>query len=343
MDESIFGSTTFDDETVSESDLGFDDGATAADTGNADPTGTTETGQTADADTDAQDVQPAGVEGQEPESQGPELKADGKESEPQTGAEAQKPPRGFVPIQAIHEARGQIKAERAKVAALEQRFQAISQGTANPDFKVLSREDAVALSEEDPAEYAAYQYDLAQHQTGQQSLSQQGQIREALSNAHDGMINASWAAVRQTVPGLFAADGNRDPVAEQALVYHASEHLGIDAETLNIITNPATQILGPGGEIIPLGLGAASVIQMLHQNSKGSDTAALRQQIEAELRPKIVQELTKKMRSPGATGNVFQSISSATGRKDTFSGGGDSEDDWFGMSGEEEDRLLRGN
>lgn len=338
----FFGDNTFADEAVSDADLGMD-GATAENTGNAAPEGNTTIEQAADAgqaQTQTQAPTESGTEGGG---------GDGKTAEGQAGEQAgdpgdagkTKPPKGLVPIQALHEARAAIKRSQDRIALLEQQIKSVPQAQVNPDFKVLNREEMTELAEEDPAGYAAYMHDFMQFQQAQMTAGQQNRLQTDMAEAQMGVVNASWQAMRQTVPDLFTPEGGFNQEKEHTLVRFAEEGLGMDRQTINTLTNPATRILTPDGKVVPLGLGAASVVQMLHLGAQ-ADVSAMRAQIEAELRPALIKELTQKFKNPDAGGG-FQSLSSVPGQKEKQFSGSDREDDWFGISAEEEERLLRGH
>lgn len=222
-----------------------------------------------------------------------------KESTANKDDAAVKPPSGFVPHEALKEERMRrqeltqavenLQRELAAMKAAEQTAgskpgDAKPAGTAQSDFKVLSDEEYEALLEDDPIEAIKYDRKLQKYQASQK----EEQSRQQQSQAG---IQAAYARVASSIPEL-AVEGSD---LRGKLVEFAGS-LGINQDTLTLITNPGTLIAMPnGGAPVMLGEKAAEVVEALHKIYTKMDASGVRTQIEKEVTERVTKELLGKL------------------------------------------------
>lgn len=221
-----------------------------------------------------------------------------------------KTPKGFVPLAAIHEARGEIRALKEQIAALTAAKQPTPPATSEapevptvPEFEVLSDAAFEELAEDNPAQAAVYLRKLALHQEAVRAAEAAKVSQESFKVAIDRIIDSSVEAMEKVAPGIFAEDG-----AVRSELMEFGNTLGF-TEDLYYLTNPSTKIILPGeSEPLLLGEQAASILGLL-VNAKAklappTDEAALRERITAE----VTAELMKKFKTAGQTGSTYRGL-----------------------------------
>ena len=271
--EEDFYADLIDDESVSEEELqGIDDG------------------ETTEEETTEEAEKKTGDETQEPE---PEKSA--------------KPPKGFVPLEALHEVRGENRYLKEQIAELQaappkETAPKADAEEAKPEFEVLSDEDFDALVDEDPLKAIRYQRDLNTHE---RLVSKQEADYAKGETEFASTVREAQTAMETAVPGIFTEEGVQRALVEKA------ESLGF-SEDLFYLTNPSTQVILPGSsEPVLLGKAAASILSVI-QNASAKSTEKVKS--EDEIREEVTAELMKKFKSGDGD---FKSLTLAPKSKNT--------------------------
>jgi hypothetical protein len=244
--------------------------------------------------------------------------------------ESQKPPKGYVPIAALHEVRGEVKylkeqiqeLSKAKPSPAESKPEA--KKSAVPEgFEVLTDKAFTELADEDPKEALLYMKNLGVYQEEKRQAEleeQRNLLKQRDESANKEKMQQIFAdtekKMEEFVPGLF----DENSTASKELATFAND-LGF-TDDMYYLTNPETQIILPG-ETEPLLLGeqAASIIQTLatarnkinELSVKSADETKLREEItkevEADLRKTIEAELLAKFKT-GPDETAFRSLTS---------------------------------
>lgn len=222
--------------------------------------------------------------------------------------EAGKPPKGFVPIQALHQERGQrqvlsqeVSQLRAELEAFKTAKKAVEATHGAPkdveEFKVLSEQEFNELLEEDPVEAIKYDRKFRAYEARQAEQAKAKQSDQA-------MIDQSMGMMAEAVPGLYDQDSD----VNQRLSEFAVENGFTDLDGLALVTDPRTRVLpANGGNPKPLGQAAASLVLMLNnlfqEASKPPDKGAQDAQtkLEQRIREQVTQELLSKIKQPAGT------------------------------------------
>lgn len=202
----------------------------------------------------------------------------------------EKPPKGFVPTQAVKEAREENRYLKEQLKALQESVDALKKAPAveapTETFKVLTKAEFLELAEESPTEAMAYTLELQEYNERKRAEElQEAKKSETLKEINRTLTEAQ-KAMEEVAPGIFEEDSK---VQEELVTFAESIGFG---EDLFYLTNPETLVILPG-ETVPVYLGkqAASILKVL-VNAKGmrtpkTDEAALRKQIETELLTKL--------------------------------------------------------
>jgi len=222
-------------------------------------------------------------------------------SEPQ----AEKTPKGFVPLAAVHEARGEIRYLKEKLQdvqnQLARKAEPIQTETeVAEDFEVLTDDQFEELADDNPAQAIIYQRKLAAYEASKRAATEQARQQEEFAVEYEAVLNASAEAMEKVAPGIFDKD---QPIQKELMDF--AETIGF-TEDMYYLTNPSTKIILPG-ETEPLLLGeqAASILGLLvnvKAKTAPQDTTAL----ETKLRTEITAELMKKFKT--ADPNTFRGI-----------------------------------
>jgi hypothetical protein len=247
---------------------------------------------------------------------------DSKESEKD---DSQKPPKGYVPLAAVQEARNENKFLKEQLKALQESKAPAKKEEAKeeapksnvPDgFKVLSNAEFKELADDDPTEALLYMQNLNiyQEEQRQAQMKEQQEALRARDEADNkaklqSIFNETTKKMEEFVPGLF----DEDSKAHEELAEFAKD-LGF-TDDMYYLTNPETQIILPG-DTKPLLLGeqAASVIQTLatarnkiNELSKAVDKEAIEKEVEARLRKEIEAEFLTKFKKSSSE-DEFRSL-----------------------------------
>ncbi|MCK9408273.1 MAG: hypothetical protein M0R68_03985 [Bacteroidetes bacterium] len=232
------------------------------------------------------------------------------ETPPATEAKVETPPKGYVPTAAVHEAREEIRRLKERISAMEVKGADVKPvtppavpdnvPTVRSDFKVLTKDEFIALSEESPRDALVYQSELMDFREAQRIAADKARQDEVAKVEVEELFEESAALMSAALPGIF----DEGSTVQQELAQFA-DGIGFTKD-LYYLTNPETQVILPG-ESKPLYLGrqAASIVAMLaNLKNKGlpNADAAMRATVEAELRPKIEQEVLSKIKTAGVTG-----------------------------------------
>ena len=264
-------------------------------------------------------------------------------SEPETD----KPPKGYVPLAAIHEARGEIRSLKEQLQSVQSQLSerakqvtTTGQEKIADDFEVLSDEQFEELADDNPAQAVIYQRKLAAYEAQQRNAAEQAKQEAEFVRAYDSVIDLSVEAMEKVAPGIFDPD---QPVQKELMEF--ADSIGF-TEDLYYLTNPATKIILPG-ETEPLLLGeqAASILGMLvdvKAKTAPKDTTAL----ETKLRTEITAELMKKFRT--ADPDTYRSLNQVPKSDleipaDTTKGKVLTTDQYAKLTPAEQERYLAGN
>lgn len=208
----------------------------------------------------------------------------------------EKAPKGFVPLAAVHEARGEIKYLKEQIQTLQEQMResrskpADKDEPADDDFEVLSDEAFEDLAEDNPAQAAIYLRKLNAYEAKQRAKADEQRRTEEFSRVYDAIIDNSVAEIEKVAPGIF----DENSTVQKELMEFAGE-IGF-SEDLYYLTNPSTKIILPG-ETEPLLLGeqAASILGIL-VNAKSKMKAPDTSELEKKLRAEITAEVMKKFK-----------------------------------------------
>jgi hypothetical protein len=219
--------------------------------------------------------------------------------EVKTETEKEKPPKGFVPIQAVQEVRSENRYLKDQIKALEEKFDKFTtqqQDLKPPEniFKVLSKEEFLELTEENPREAMAYMLDLQEHKDKQYQQLQQQQMHEQELAKTNQLFSESADLIEQAAPGIFD-EGSK--IQEEISNY--AESIGF-SDDLFFLTNPETRVILPGEQKpVFLGKQAAKVFKVIVdlRNSAADKEAKIRRQVEKELLTKFKKSKTDNFTS----------------------------------------------
>jgi len=249
-----------------------------------------------------------------------EVKANESEEETETTEEntansepkVEKTPKGFVPLAAVHEARGEIRYLKEQVAQMQEQLKAASTPKSEvkdvgPEFEVLSDEDFEDLAEDNPAQAAIYLRQLSAYESQQRAKADEERRQAEFAQAYDNIIDTSVAEIEKIAPGIF----DEDSTVQKELMEFA-DTLGF-SEDLYYLTNPSTKIILPG-ETEPLLLGeqAATILGVL-VNAKTKTKAPDTSKLEAKLREEITAEVMKKFKNSSESYRGLNQVPKAQG------------------------------
>lgn len=204
---------------------------------------------------------------------------------------AKKPPKGYVPIQALREVRATVAELRAQVKALEDRaITSKSTPITEPDFmgfKELSESDEKALFAEDPAAGVEY--------LNQKMKVMVARTAEAQAQYRDEQeLERARLELEKVAPDIF----DDDEVQEEYRV--AAETHGLD-ESAFYLTDPKTRVILPSGETRYLGADAAKVLSLVAALVKsGKPSGALKKPA-----TKSVRKIPSTKDTPSIKGRVY--------------------------------------
>jgi hypothetical protein len=268
------------------------------------------------------------------------------------------PPKGYVAIQTMHEARANVDSAKRQLETANQTIELLQSQQKAPkekdefsDFEILSDNDWEELVKDDVEEALIYKNRLDKFNTHQRTKQKEKEIQLQRHQQIETAISNSVDKIATNVPGIFD-EGNEI----QKKLFDFGVENGFDGNYLEVMTNPATRITPidkdgkPVDTSYPLGGGAVSLVTMIHklnESIKGADPEKLRTEIseklEIDLREKITQEILEKFKTE-TTGQSFRSISDISGGSNDELGEKKfyTEADMARMSPEEKERVLTG-
>lgn len=289
---SVFGETVPSDEEL----LGDDDD---------DPDG--EKAASGEKDTDNPD--PKDDDAKDPDKKDTE---DGK-GEP----EPDKPPKGYVPLNALHESRAKERELRAEIEELKAQVAVKKpdtdlKGEPEEEFQELTDEEYDELVEADPQEALRYSRKAERHKERQAEVAnQQKREVEMCGRVADRMIEIE--------PDLF------NPASDvgKKLTEFAAKN-GLPGNYVEVLTDPRTKLTTAGGKTIPLSDTASGMVELIvnsYRMNSASDPEGLRARITAEVTEKLTKQITKDIMSKFKSGESnFTSITDAPGGSDEPTG-----------------------
>lgn len=288
-----------------------------------------------------------------PETAAPEPKGDEKKPEEKKVEEKKeepgKPPEGYVPKQALAEARGQIKALKAEVEALKvqkpQEAPVVTDEDAKwKDFKKLSDAEYDQLVDDDPTSALKYDRKLREYDRYQDRKERLESEAKAQTKHLASLVQKSMEEIDKVYPGIY--DEEKGPEIREKLASVAMESGFDNDDYLSALTNPETRIVPPGStQSYLIGPGAKGIINLLKTLSEKNsvEPQKLRAEITKELEPKLRETITKELLSKfkGTDKEAFRSLTQVPGSGEVL----DTpklmtEDEWAKKSPEEREKLL---
>lgn len=280
-------------------------------------------------------------------------KAKADEAAKKAAEEPGKPPEGFVPKQALAEARGQIKALKAEIDALKvqkpQDAAPITDEDARwKDFKVLSLEQYEQMVDDDPTAAVKYDRRLREWEKYQDRKERQESEAKQQNAKLKGLIDKSMEEIDQVVPGIY--DDEKGPEIRRTLAAFAMENGFENADYLAVLTNPETRVVPPGADQSYLvGPGAKGIIKLLNTlrgKLASADPVKLRDELTKEIEPKLRETITKELISKfkGTGKEAYKSLTDVPGSGDLpgSSGKAMTEAEWAKLPESEREKLLGG-
>ena len=148
----------------------------------------------------------------------PEAKVtEGEETPAAPTPKPEPPPKGFVPTAALHEAREENRKLKERISALEVKGAEekpvvppavpVDIPTVRSDFKVLTKEEFIELSEESPRDALLYTQELMDYKEVQRitaEAARQAEVQKA-QNAKEveGLFEEAVSLMTEAAPGLF--------------------------------------------------------------------------------------------------------------------------------------------
>lgn len=280
----------------------------------------------------------------QPEGDKEEVTDEGKETLDDGG---NKPPKGFVPIQALHQERGQRQMLSQEVQQLKEQLATLSQqkpleddqrkldlDTDTEGFKVLSEEAFEELLEDDPVEAIKYERKLRSYEAQQASIAEAEKIQnESIARAIGMMTEA--------IPDLY--DTNSD--VNQKLTDFAAQKGFQDLDGLAVLTDPRTQVVPSGGsKPKPLGETAANLVVFLNnyfKEAQAFNDPNASNELKDSLKAEITKSLLQKIKSDSGT---HVSLADLPGDSGNIGDSGDilTEEQFSKLSEAEQKRYLGG-
>jgi len=279
--------------------------------------------ETSEDESSAESKEAASSESKEEES---EEKVSDQESEleveaaSEESAEDTTPPKGFVPLAAIKEARGENRYLKEEMQRMAGQIEALSQQQVKPQeskveedsgFKELSDAEFKSLLEDEPMDAVAYMMQLRAHDRDKMVQEREQDALDARNADAQVSVEASYNRMEEALPGLF--DEYSD-VGDSITAF--TDEIGFP-EQLHVLTDPNTVILADGmDEPVVLGEMAADMLDMFvglktKFSERGSKKETVRAELEKSIRAEVQKELLTKFKTDGES--AFKSVSSLQG------------------------------
>lgn len=263
---------------------------------------------------DTDDSEPLEDEDKAEETEAPEEETTEEEPEEEKTAEEEpeadtaKPPKGYVPLQALHEARTTISRLQAEKTELKAKlYEATKPQKIEPplvteaevskfkDFKVLSKAEAASLMEDNliaGQEYVAKlsdYMDFSSRLAKQQALDAAVKSKEAQEEAEAAKVRESvYTEFERLIPNIMAEDRT---VSNDWADFAESKGFN---EDLFPLLSPDTIISPVGKEPFKVGKNAVGLLKMIMELRKAPSKEDLKKQIRAELTAELKAELGDK-------------------------------------------------
>lgn len=231
-----------------------------------------------------------------------------KAAEEEPDGDSTKPPKGYVPLQALHEARTRVTGLQAEVTQLKAKlYEATKPQKVEPplvtetevskfkDFKVLSKDEAAALMEDNATAGLEYVEKLSEYMDYSSRLAKQ-QVLDASAKAKEAQEEAEAAKIRESVyteferliPNIMAEDRT---VSNDWADFAESKGF---SEDLFPLLSPDTIISPAGKEPFKVGKNAVGLLKMIMELRKVPSKDDLKKQIRTELTTELKAELGNK-------------------------------------------------
>ena len=308
---------------------------------------------------------PEKAEEEKAEETPPEKSEETAAPEPEGEEEPEKPPKGFVPKEALFEERTKRKALAQKLSEMEERFKELEQQLKKPpeqekkseeeetpfkDFKVLDDEELTNLFIDDPEEYAKYVAKLSEYKawqvqqqlTEKQKREAEERRRQQIEEQHKQAVINGVNKIVQAIPDFYDVESD----VNVELAKFAVDN-GVSAEAIAVMTDPRTKIVPYGkDDPVPAGTYAAELVIMINNLYKALNEAKNTEQLEQKIREQVTKERTEKMHA-GSSGGGYVSLGdapSARGADDMDSSKKVyTEEEWARLPEAERIRLLGGS
>jgi hypothetical protein len=243
-----------------------------------------------------------------PEEETTEEPEEEKAAEEEPEGDSTKPPKGYVPLQALHEARTRVTGLQAEVTQLKAKlYEATKPKKVEPplvtetevskfkDFKVLSKAEAAALMEDNATAGLEYVEKLSDYMDYSSRLAKQ-QVLDASAKAKEAQEEAEIAKVvddvcaecERLIPGIFADDR---AVANDWAEFAESKGF---SEELFPLLSPTTIVSPVGKEPFRIGKNVVGLLKMIMELRKAPSKDDLKKQIRTELTTELKAELGNK-------------------------------------------------
>ncbi len=262
---------------------------------------------------DTDDSEPLEDEDKAEETEAPEEETTEEPEEEETAeeepeADTAKPPKGYVPLQALHEARTAISRLQAEKTELKAKlYEATKPQKIEPslvtetevskfkDFKVLSKAEAAALMEDNATAGLEYVEKLSEYMDFSSRLAKQ-QVLDAAVKSKEAQEEAELARVvddvcaecERLIPGIFADDR---VVANDWAEFAESKGF---SEELFPLLSPTTLVSPVGKEPFRIGKNVVGLLKMIMELRKAPSKDDLKKQIRTELTTELKAELGDK-------------------------------------------------
>lgn len=276
-------------------------------------------------------------------------------------AKDKKPPKGYVPQEALYEERGKRQAAdrtnedlQGQIDLLGKQLEEAKKSAPRKDgFVKLSDEEIEELMEDDPDEVKRYYIRLDRAEKEDRDAKEESDQVKARQKAvleEDGKrIEEAYARVNKEVPGLYSNDSS---VGEGLSKFLRDN--GFKSTMLGIMTDPKTLIKGQKDDHpTALGEGAADFLvfvnnahQLVSSASKPTDDKELRAEITKEVRAELeaeyegkVKEFNQKLKD--SAGDNFKGLGELPSASGDVKGTDISENELMKMSDADHDDWLR--
>ena len=273
------------------------------------------------------------------------------------GAKANRPPKGFVPHEALQEERAKRKAAQRQLEELQKRLEAGREQEAG-EASVALPEDTSEEVRDFVRKYPKYAplilenspdgarlrdkldtygedeaADFARTLRVERELDAKKQRSEAEKN-----MDFAMSCVRE-MDRLF--DGGLQGKEATDLVAHLQQ-AGLEPDTITLLTSPNTEIIDPrNGKRMPLGSRVLELVGYFRdafRMQQASDPEAMKAAIRKEVETEVGRTMMEKIRS----GTSFRDIGTAPGTEETPAGIPVTEEAFARLSPAEQERLLMG-